>query len=485
MANAGVAPLGSKVTAALMTPELPGDYGFATPLGEAIDLVLANDLQPEKPIRITLPVPAGADPERLFVIAESSAPGHEVEFVDSFYDPTAGSVTVITEHLSWFALTQVDEDSLIEQFGKWAGSAMGMRSDKPACVDEPDRSTGGYVLAEPWPTVTWVCAGTAVDGSLDITLQSNSGLVYSVTTVPEGTWHTPTATNLTDMAINSVARTLESNGVSEAALVHGSTSRITFPDAHQATIRLELNAGLSQLSTIAMGIRMLLPPGSLETVELGECGLGVLSTMDEPLSGGQVKSLLECVAVGVKGVGGDLLGLILAAPGALLSQFEGLGRTTVGATREEFTVTLVSGDAIKELPDGATWLFDLVEGRASKGGQEEHARLGGLSYPFSTNQWVGCYGQVQQTSYDLDRRYSEVSLDLAIQDHAPDVFRATYVVLVDDNPVATSSIAKGERSDRLDISVRGAENLRVEMRTDDECSTAAKGYASLVQSYAR
>ena len=483
--GAGVAPVGTPVSAELTTPVLPTDFGFAVPLGEAIDLTLGAGLQPDGPIRLTLPVPANADPERVFVLAESSDSGRDVEFVDSFFDPVTQTVTVITDHLSWYTVTQVDDEGLVEQFGKWAGSAVGMRSDKPSCVDEPDPRTGGYVLAEPWPTVAWVCATTTVDGSLDVTLYSNSGLVYSVTTDPDGQWQLPTATNLSDIAINALIRRLEADGLTDAALVHGSTARIIFENAHQATIRLELNAALSQLSTIMMGVRMLAPPGSLDTVEWFECVVGVVDTVDDGLSGAQVKSMLECVAVGAKGAGGDLLGLILSAPGALLSQLEGLGRTTTGATTEEFTVTLVSGDAVRELPDGATWLFDLADGGTFTGGQKEQAQLAGLSYPFSTNQWVGCHGDVAQTEFDLNGQYAEMSLDVALQDHTPDGLRATYSLVLDDEMKSTTSVTKGERLARSTIDVRGVSILRIEMHTDDDCGTASKGYASLVQSYVR
>lgn len=176
-----------------------------------------------------------------------------------------------------------------------------------------------------------------------------------------------------------------------------------------------------------------------------------------------------------------------AGPRNLAAQLEGAYRTLAGTDVEEFDVFLVAADALRELPEGGSWLWELTSrGNNPTGGRQDVAVVPRGSdtsaYPFSTNQWVGC-GSISHQTFGLDSEWATLSLALALQEHTPVHLTALVSVLADGEQIHSATVRAGAPSERVELDVSGVDSLRVEATTLDTCGTAPKGYMALVQSY--
>ncbi|MFC9919029.1 hypothetical protein [Agromyces binzhouensis] len=484
---AGAAPEGTEVSAELVDAPIPDEFSFAAALGSGVNVELGDGLQPSSPLSITLPVPEGADPDRTFVIRESDEAGRGVEFVESVFDAQASTATIVADHLSWYAVTHVDDSSFGQQFGAWIDTANSVRTTKPGCVDEPDPVSGMYVLADPWPDSAWVCAGVDGNGEVAVDLTSNSGLVFELLAHPRPQWGRMTALDASGLATAVLAtRLLESGSLEgEAVLLAGGSMNAAFEEFDQSYFEMKIEPGLTQVAAIAFGLGMVLPDEWMETVDWFECATGALESTIEG-SAEQFSAIVDCVAVGVGGVGGDLLGIISTGPGLLATQIEGLWREASGQNVESFTVYLVPEDALREPPEGAIWLFGIPSNASeSASGEQDIATLPGVegSYPFSANQWIGCGRRTSDTTYQLGGQYQSFDFGFALQAHTPAGLTATYTLLGDGVQLLTGQTTTGDPLTRQQLDVSGVDELRVETHTDDTCGSASKGYGAFVQGY--
>ena len=490
-----VAAAGTEVTAEIVDQDIPGDFGsFATPVAPVVDITLGDDLQPKAPLTATFTFTKeeaqSLQTDRLFALGESDTEGREVDFVEGVWDNAERTMTVTIEHLSWYTVTQVDDQSLGEQFGEWVDQQMAVRTPKPACVDEPIQPSGSYVLSTPWPNAAWVCA-TETDDTVTVKLQSNSGLVYEILSRPDGEYAPLAAVSPSGVLTTYVARLVEEkwNALEgDGVLLAGGNMEITYDKPFEsAYIELKIEPALSQISSIVFGTSMLLPAGAQETLDWYGCGASSL----ESLAGSSVgPTILSCVAAGAKGVAGKLLSIIATGPGLVATQLEGAAKTFTGENVEGFTVSLVAADAIRELPAGASWLFEHTTEGYSTSGEEDIAELavGGdsvASYPFSTNQWVSCTSRPVEARYALDGKWKTLSYALALQEFAPEALTATVEITGDGRVLFSGPVVRGPAGERAELDVTGVQELVVSAITDDSCTNASEGYGALVQAYLR
>ena len=484
-APSGVAPPGTRVTAKVIDPRIPQSHSFVTAIGPAVDIQLAGGTRPETPITIDFPIPENIaiDPNRLFVLGESADPDRAADFVESSWNASTRTITATTDHLSWYAVTTVEPEELTVQFTRWvAESFSGNRTSKPDCVDAPTTS-GAYVLADPWPTAAWVCA-TERAGRVTLTLESNSGLVFVISTDPEGTFDHLAATSTAGIATALVAMRMQDadllNG--DGVLLAGESTSITY-DAPYEPVQLRLTAapGLSQVAVLSMGVSMLLPEKWASALNWGECGFDGLGSLSGR-SNGAVDAVLSCLAA-PDNTASQLLGLLTTGPQLIGAELDGIRREVQGTNVERFTVYLVADDARSSLPQGARWLFDVPSRGTSTSGDEEIATLSsGASYPFSTNQWVGC-DVIAETRFALNGRWSQLDIGLALQSHTPSWLSAQFAIAADGRPIYSTTITPSAMSPRQQLDVRGVEELTVTATTSSECTSASKGYGTLVQAF--
>ena len=190
--------------------------------------------------------------------------------------------------------------------------------------------------------------------------------------------------------------------------------------------------------------------------------------------------------------------LILAMLPAAISSLDYAAELNLPRSARALSIT--ANPALAEapetaLPDGAAWLYDLsILDRSSTSGDEETAQIhrdGRLvEAPNSTNQWVGCNGAVSSTRYELGQGRTGVKLTLAVQAQAPAAMTVEFRIrLIDDSAGKalfdqTFTATQGMDPVEVQVAMLGARYFEIEARTSDACGSAAKGYASLVQSYA-
>lgn len=210
----------------------------------------------------------------------------------------------------------------------------------------------------------------------------------------------------------------------------------------------------------------------------------------ETLVGGEaLRAMVSCVAAQIGGSGGGLLGILATGPGLIFTQAEGMWRTWQGTDNEGFTVTLIAADAVKELPPGAQWLFDLTTAGDSTSGEEDNANLvtaeGSVaSYPFSTNHWISCVRRPSTSAYALNGEFDILSFRPAVQAHAPAGMVASFTVLGDGQQLWTGEAERDWSLPRMEIPVTGVQELTVIASTDfDSCTGARKGWGALVQAH--
>lgn len=490
--DSDVAPAGTVVRAEIVEQDVPGDFGtFATPVAPVVDITLGDGLQPATPITLQFAFTAdeaqSLQADRLFVLGESATDGRDVDFVEASWDNGTRTMTATLEHLSWYTVTRVDDRALGERMGEWINQQAGVRTPKPACVDEPIRPSGSYVLAEPWPDAAWVCARESAD-TVTVELTSNSGLVYEIRSRPDGEYAPLTALSASGVLTTLAHRYMEGRLGGDAILLPGGDMDITYDRPFSsARIELKIEPGLSQISSLTFGTSMLLPASWAERLDWYGCATDALETLT---GASATRAVLSCVGAGIGGTAGALLGIVTAGPGLLFTQIEGLVKEARRQNVESFTVSLVAGDAVRELPQGASWLFEHAAGGQSTSGDEDIAEIAAAgdtvaSYPFSTNQWVSCTREPAEARYTLGGDWRTLSLAPAVQAHAPEGLTATIEVIGDGNVLFSGEVARGAPLSRTELDVTGVEDLVVTAITASPCGSASKGYAALVQAYLR
>ncbi|WP_396935936.1 hypothetical protein [Mycolicibacterium sp.] len=493
--EADVAPEGTKVWAELVERPLPGDFArFAAVVAPVVEITLDGGLQPASPLTIeftfTEDEVQALRVDRLFALGQSDTNDREADFVESFWNDSTRTMTATVDHLSWYTVTQVDDQSLGKQFGQWINQQTGVRTPRPACVDAPVQPSGRFVLSVPWPNAAWVCAAETAD-TVTVNLRSNSGLVYEILSQPDGEYGDMTAlspagvlTTLTARLVEEKWDALEGDGV----LLPGGGMDITYDKPFEsAYVEIKVEPALSQISSLAFGVSMLLPASWSSNLDWYGCATNALETLADSA---MTQAVLSCVGAQIGGTAGGLLGIIAAGPGLVFSQVEGAAKAATGKNLESFTVWLVAADAIRELPPGARWLFELASSGDLTSGDQDTATIPGVgntmtSYPFSTNQWVSCNARPAESRYALNGEWTTLSFSPALQAHAPLGSSARVQIVGDEAVLFDGSIVRGMPGARTELDVTGIRELTVTAITDASCGSARKGYGALVQAYVK
>lgn len=491
--DAAVAPAGTEMRAEIIEQEIPGAFAtFAEPVAPAIDITLGNNMQPQSPLSVaftfTEEQASSLSPDQLFVLGESDAEGRDTDFVESTWDASTRTLTGTVEHLSWYTATQVDGNKLDTQAGQWINAQAGVRTQKPGCVDEAIPPSGSFVLASPWPDAVWVCARETSD-TVTVELQSNSGLVYEMLSDPQGQYGDLAALSPAGVLTTLAARYADQAGFLEgdAVVLPGGSMDITYDKPFEsAYIEVQIEPVLSQISSLTFGASMLLPTKWAEGLDWYGCAADALET----LAGAEVlRTITSCVAAKAGGSAGGLLSIFATGPGLVFTQIEGAVRTAQGSDNEGFTVKLVAADAVRELPEGAQWLFELSTGGTRTSGSEDIANVPDAganvqAYPFSTNQWVSCTSEPSTSTYGLNGAWDNLSLGLAVQAAAPTDLTATVQIVGDGRVLWSGDVARQSPLPRMEVDVAGVKQLTVTAITDYRpCGSASKGWAALVQAY--
>lgn len=403
---AGVAPVGTEVTARTTVPDLATFDDFATVAGTGVEVILGDHLQPAAPITLTFTRSSSAtqDPDGTVLAVVASTPDGGVELADARRQ--GDTVVVTTSHLSWFTPVWVAVEDFSQALTEQVLTAMKVRSPRPNCFTDDEGSRDGWTFAPVRQQLVWPCA-TVVDGRVEVTLANNSPEVWTLTADQDASPGLPTTTDIAGAALSAVALQLVDR-TSEAPLVPGSTVRFSLTDPQvPVTFTAEMDDAMTVTHAVTSALLAFVPAQKLEKVTRSQCLIdAVTSTLgasDGP-TGEWVAAVLDCFGEVVGGLTGALVSAVVSVPGTLTTLLDGIVRNIAGS--DTFTVTLTHGGTDLEAGD----LSDYVgtwSGAIDQPGSaasytvtltvtppDDEGRVGTVVYP----ELGGCSGHLDQAS---------------------------------------------------------------------------------------
>ncbi|TFD11313.1 hypothetical protein E3T26_12885 [Cryobacterium sp. TMT1-21] len=494
-APAGTTNVGTRVQLDTIDASLPEDVStFATPTGTAISLTLEGK-QPQKSLTATFDIPKEVDPATVFIIGEDPSTGSGVAFVESTFDTSRSTISASVEHLSWFSPVVVEEESFSNQVRDWINESLGTSSDAPDCFGEKNE----LMFSPVTDNVVWPCATETATGAT-WSLQSDSGLVWQVLTEPTAQYEPLTSLSVSGIATAAVYNQIKGALKGDSVMLSLETLKAEFSEAPPYTIALKVEPGLSQVATIMWGLSMILPKKWMDLAASGECLVGIVKAGTSSISGESLRSTLGCVGSALEGTGAAILGILLTGPGLLATQLQGLAREITQTNAVQFTLGYRNTNRVGELPSEATWLDDLPQEINPREAMDESASISidgtHLSFPNSTNFWVGCGGEVDDTTFYPDSDFTTLNLASAVEDIAPEGMTVLVQigvlyeegltpVLEDRTKIAEWTVQKGTITPRQEIDISGVVALHIYTSTTDECSDEDKGYLVLLDPFVK
>ena len=363
---AGAAPVGTAVRARRAAEELPDDIGaFADSAGAGVEVTLGDGLQPASPLTITFSPRevAGWDPaadpadDLTPVVFTSAADGLGMELADARLLPD-GSVVVTADHLSRFQPALVSISAFSDWFGDQVLIFMGVRSDRPDCVDQVD-DDGDWAFSAVEDDLLWPCLAPTADG-LEVSFTGNSPEVWLVES-DQATPYYPSPKSITSAVVAALA--MQALDRSTTSPVIPPDSAVTFATDGQTdplTFRASLNKPLTIAHALFEAISTYLPAKKLEALGEADCLIDAVPAwfetpgdVEEGDFGGLTATIFSCLAEVADGLAGTLISSVTTIPGAVTALVDTVVRHFVGA--DAFTVTLSRSEvAPVETPVEAT-----------------------------------------------------------------------------------------------------------------------------------
>ncbi len=125
-------------------------------------------------------------------------------------------------------------------------------------------------------------------------------------------------------------------------------------------------------------------------------------------------------------------------------------------------------------------LYQQFQGANAVGpnGQPINATLAGQSYPTSTGMWVGCEGKPATTTYQLDRKFTELNAVVGMQPHTPDGLTAHVTISGDGQVLQEFTVGKSANI-TVDLNLNGMSSLVIAaIRTSGVCTPASIPYGA-------
>ncbi|MFN3340524.1 MAG: hypothetical protein ACK40Z_12565 [Dietzia sp.] len=331
----GVAPPGTELKVRPTNSPLPGEWGdFASPVGSAVEITLGGDLQPERPLTIDfVTVPRE---ETTFVLTEHDG---EVEILPRGDVPT---LVTQTSHLSTFWPITFDIGTFTDKAVDAVAQSLKVSSPKPGCYRPDGLHTEADIYISTWgDDAAWPCV-TRNGSNATLSLHSNSGVAWLVSTSPQWTTALPDTLDLpTVVTASAWQRTGLQYAQNNALLLPGSTTNLTTSDFEDTRVTMEVDPAVSQLRAVTLALSIFLPDKLAESMTRASCAADLLTGASTGTASGTVTaSIASCLGSVVQGAAGEIVGILADGAGALWAQIDGLIRT---ATMNDDVVLDVAG----------------------------------------------------------------------------------------------------------------------------------------------
>jgi hypothetical protein len=359
-AASGVAPNGTTVSMQTGAGSIPPEAANAlTTAGDAVQISL-NDgaVQPVSPVKLTFVVDAAAAQE---AIAKSSTPvvlsrlaDGTTELLAGSYDAATHTISATTTHFSWFSADWLDPSKAFSGVVDAVKRLLGVSQPKPDCVGKSAVSQGvTYTVSSVTGDVAWPCI-SGDDSQLNLTLYSNSSLIYRVRTTP-ATSGTPAAElNLTGIAATWAYKELFARYADKESVLPASGSVDFAFDANDPPQdgALLSEPALAMVAVLVLGLESApFAHGIVEEVTrdagMMDCisSTAVASASQDPVE--IVKATLTCIQGINDTVKQVVIGTLLSGIGVLASMIQGMWSEVTGTNQGTFTVTATGTRTVK------------------------------------------------------------------------------------------------------------------------------------------
>lgn len=149
------------------------------------------------------------------------------------------------------------------------------------------------------------------------------------------------------------------------------------------------------------------------------------------------------------------------------------------------------GIGMASLPEGAAWLSAVPNRTGQASGLAADVAIPQieqtLTFPNSTSQWIGCDGSVAETVYQLDKRYTTLSLAFGLLPHTPEGLTAHVSITPSGTaaPALRESVTVGTVLERRELDVTGIDTMTVRTYTDDRCTVSSTAYGAFLDTWVR
>lgn len=363
-------PVGTKLVASYedRTPVGLEDTNLKT-LAKAFKIELGDNLQPTKPLTVTIPVDRSLlvpelpeDTMTTVAMLIESEGSTTPDLVPAVWDPGAGSLTAEVPHLSWVIPVQLDLSKVMRSVRDAVLQGLGIEYAKPECADQPI-TVAGRTYSAISPAQAWLCVGES-GGALTVTAAPNSPIPFMVTSNPAGG-----ATNKTEVSAATAfsvafARSLGFTSDGKAIMMPGADAQFTIKGApDEVTLNFEQYPAMLLLSilfkTLDVTVGRMGNAIHLDKVADAGCMQDILNTsqagsaLSPAVAGGVVKSFFGCAGsvLELSLPAQVVLTILSAGPQFLIASALGIINELTG--QGNFTATVTAAPA-QEMQDGAT-----------------------------------------------------------------------------------------------------------------------------------
>lgn len=366
---AGVAPIGSTVTASSSDKALPNDVHemvevFSAPVEVKID---NGNTQPAVPVTFSFKLD-GAEAQRQVdaghtpVLLLQSEGSDSVDVLEATWNQDTQTLTGQAPHLSFGWPGFLKPDAIINEVGAAFTSVFGLSFPKPDCVGgSADFTSTSYTVSPVSGDVAWPCIRlnkAAQEGTLGIDLYSNSPYIWKVQTNPDPI---ETSGSLGDVeAIPAVAlyrEILDNDADSDRILLPGQSISLDFGQYNMSpksgVLSYDLGVYLVGLTGYGIGTVMSkFAPGKYQRILEDKAAIQCLIDLSETfndlqggLTGARMGDLIKGVIACTGAVGGSVFGAITGLlGGAVMGPLASLVNPRLAAQSASFEVIRTTTD---------------------------------------------------------------------------------------------------------------------------------------------
>ena len=345
----GVAPAGTDATVRILEPDAEVTAENTTSMSDAVEVILEDDLQPQVPVTINIPVTTSAASlstiaESYLLLGSSTSADHSEGFFTGTLDPKSGTFSMTVDHLSKFKILGVDLDKILGEVRTSIMQGIGLEFPAPGCVGASAEISGTTYEADSSDTA-YICLEGDGD-SLVVSVYPAIAMPYLVSSSPETTGVTAASeVGIGTAGIIAFARQLDLiDSQNKTGLFPGAKATYTFDGTPESVnLNLDQYPVLLLMSILATTLDVL-GVTAIDALDGLQCLADVAesnSRLNDGMTGEYVgaftKSFFSCAGTvgNLSPFGTVLLAILGSAPAFLVTSVVGIVNEFSGQAHQE------------------------------------------------------------------------------------------------------------------------------------------------------